>query len=302
MNNKFNLDRYDTIKEVYSFAYKSDYDILDFINTFIRSDLIEEIYLYYDSFFYNPYTIYKQIIEKYSVKKTNKNDMPFSIIAYIAYIYEASKEITNDSFKMISSYLSINNILENYEYYHIVDEEKVILENKIRYNIKQNPMRKKRGNNFLLPKDNGFYLYYGKRIYKYLFNYKYLNKLKYYFDDFPYLKKDEDCFITYKSVNDNKEIIEISNNDILSHYIFNVKDSILFLFLDKEITLDKNLKEKMFKNNKNHFSKIFILENNKIHFYMPYSSPIIFYLPINKVLINYSITDYKRRFINIDNS
>jgi hypothetical protein len=193
--------------------------------------------------------------------------------------------------------LPLMQIIDNYELYHTLSEERVIFISKLKFNSKMKYINKARSkNNLPINLDKDIYnLYIAKRLYYKLFTYNDLLDLKYrYYNGVDFLLNDNTILFA-KRIN-NKDDLEIERNKIIP-CMMEVPNNVLFMFIEDETLMDKTLLNEYYLSfiNTIRFDKILFYHKGRILFINNPNEIYEFYVTINTLDINLINKDYNNR-------
>ena len=291
--NKEQLNIYHLIKEVINYAYNDNLEMKDFILYFYCSKHLEKIINYYEVIYYNPFNVYLALLKEHDFKQNiDLKQLDINVVNYICYIYLTFHFITDESFKMIVKQLTIDDILNYYEQYHTLADERVIFKSKIKYNEKNNAIRKMRssGHQFDLS-NNKKNLYIAKEIYLKLFEYNVVKSLKYqYLNKRSFLANNEATLFVSNYVNLSDTISDID----VSYLKFNHVNNILFVFLKEHENMSKEALEELFYAQTNiPFDQILVYKNEIIQFI----NKVDGYKEFNIALTNLDIKKIEKEYL-----
>ncbi len=222
-------------------AYKDGYEIVSFINAFMKSDIRKQIdeglsfYIFRSSF---------SLVQEISplIKKTDRQKYSLEAVEWLGFFYSSWHFLTLESSKDIIRFLSPKEGLDQYYILHQLDESDVIERAKREYNLSRNAHRK-----YELEKIKKFSYIANEEYFKYLASYL-LKKLK---NDtvYEYLSFDEK--IPFYSLTDidktlgiNVDVIDEKNTNLENHFLIcnekipsglALKNSIYFAFVTSNL-------------------------------------------------------------------
>ncbi len=270
-------------KDVFLIAYDKNYDMVDFINIYMKSDIrkdMDQQYSYWH--FQNPHRIVEEIITTNKIKQVNKQIINKDIIEWLGYFYSKWHFQKGDASKKIVSFFPVKEALKDFFELHQIDEIEAIDITKCRYNIRRNAHRdnefkkyKPQNLTFYNPK---YYSYYAARIiYKLTKEQIYKNLDIKWDNEYDFVDKNREVGITAKVLNRNDKlsIFDIYTQAELEskQYPSEANKSIFFLFIQSKIYLENislllkhinELKEK-YKPIHRHFKYLYICVENKVY-------------------------------------
>ena len=292
--NKEQTDIYHLIKDIAQYAYQDNLEMKDFLLALFRSEYIERIIEYYEIIYYNPLNVYRVLIKNNSFKANDgKEKYDINVINYICYIYLVFHFRTGESLKLITKELTIDEILDYYEQYHTLADERVIFKAKINYNEKMNYIRKSRASGYKFDLSNSRKnLFIAKHLYLKLFNYPEIRLLRYEYDHgYSYLKSETTTLFVAEYSNIQETI---SNNEI-DHIKFNHSSNILVVFLKDNENVDQMQLEQIFHSQPQiPFDKILMYKDETIVFINRGDGYKLFNIFITPLDINKIEEDYSK--------
>ena len=270
MSEEERVKQYNLLKEIVLLAYNERCDIKWFLNSFLDDDIFQRILLYSDIKYFNPYKTYSIFVGNHPTLRVEKQEIDDVVACYIIFIYLKFYYRTGESIRSIKKQLPIDNIINSYDKYHTLSEERVIFLSKVMYNLKMNPIRKTRikDNPIFDYSSSRFNLFISKYIYLKLFDYPEIRSLQYrYQSGVEYLlSPDRSALMCSEYVNDYHEI-ELLSDPFLSHIKYDIPNNILFILTDNDDLLDENRLSILFNNQSDiPFDKILIYCNGKTLF------------------------------------
>lgn len=281
MDDKDKLHQYNLIKEITSLAYQDEYDMENFITYFFVSKIFKQIIDYSDITYFNPRLVYLRFVKEVDIKKGDQNP-DILVLYYVVNIYLKFYYRTSTSFSAIMSQLPYKDIIDFYELYHTLSEERVIFMSKIRYNLKMNAIRKKRSkkNVELSFNDRDYNLYIAKQLYVKLFSYPEIYSSKYVYNNKHRYLINDNLFFLYTCYLD--EIHSVLNDEELAHIKYMNTNNVLFIFPKNGEVLTKDELQSLFMAQKGvAFDKILVYQYGKILFINWSDGYKEFYVDIN---------------------
>ena len=290
---------YSFFKELFLFANENAIDVIDFAHQFLLSSLATKIVKNIDFHYYSVEGTYYSFLEENKISKKN-SDINENIISYIAFIYTKFYFRTYESFDKILSYLPIQDVRDNFEKYHILPEEEVIFNSKLRYNIIMNPMRNVRSlSNSKLDLSNSVKnLYTAKVIYEKLFFYPEIGNLKLN-NGFLYYHR---TFFTAKKIDTLEELKSFINDNELKKYMFENGGNILFAFIDNHLfTQNTEAIEDMFISQKEiPYNQMLLFDGRIVYLFNQSGDYRSLFVTISHLDIQKINKQYNRRLMNYE--
>lgn len=134
----------ETQKNIFVIAYNSGYEIVDFINKYMRSNICEKIdsdYSYWQNQSANR-IIEEFLLEEPHIKKTNNQKINIDAVEWLGFFYRRWHFITSESSKQIVRFLPPIDGIRMWYTLHQLDELTTIEMIKRYYNEKRNAYRK----------------------------------------------------------------------------------------------------------------------------------------------------------------
>lgn len=287
------------LKELFLLVDQNSKDVIDFVKQFLISSLARKIVRNIDIHYYSVEDTYYSFLQDHQISN-KKNDISENVISYFAFIYTKYYFRTFESFSKILSYLPVEDVMNNFEKYHISSEEEVIFNSKLRYNIIMNPIRNVRSlSNMKLDLTNDVKnLYVAKAIYEKLFFYPEIANLKLN-NSFLYYQHN---FFTARRINSINELSDFMNDSELKKYMFDNGNNILFAFINNSL-FNQHLEEmgEMFISQKDvSYNQMLLFDGRVVYFYNQSRNPRILYVTINNLDIQKINNSYNRRLMNYE--
>jgi hypothetical protein len=285
-------------KDIFLVAYDSNYEILSFISSYMKSNVRKEMDKPFSSWHnQNSNRIFEEVIsENKSLKKVKKQTVYKDAVEWLGFFYSKWHFLTGESSKSIIKFLKPINGLKDYYSLHQLDEMEAIEKCKRLYNLSRNNHRRnenKKSFSFKAHYDDPIYYSYlaVRMLYKLKKN-KILTELKYTGDIDNYDFIDDKYIYGIKSDvifdKDKSELIkkyEQSDKDSLK-FIRIADNSIYFCFVFSSIyDADSNDDEKLLNDIKG-LKSIFSLSKRRykyVYFYM--SGKIYELTPSNELYV-----------------
>lgn len=292
-------NQYELLKDIVRMVYQNTIDIDIFIKTFLKSDIFNKILHYSDVVFYHSKTVFVRFVSKHHIAHTEEQKYDIEIANYIFFIYLAFFHRTGENISSIVKQLPVDDIVNYYEKYHTLSEERVIFISKTRFNKKMNLIRKKRSkdNPTVDLSSSSKNLFIAKQIYSKLFDYPEIRELRYkYIDKREYLDNDT-AFLYSEFVSDIDDIVALKD-EVLDHIKYHKTNNILFLFASDESLLDKDNMLKIYNNNRKGvpFDKIILFYKNHLLFINDAYQVDEYYIPITRLDISRIEQEYQSRW------
>ncbi len=257
----------DNLTSIFLFAYVDKMDMDIFVETFFTSEECMHILLYSDIDYINVKSMYMEYLKNNpSLPKTDTIKYDFSLIKYASHIYVSFYQRTYESPKTIIQYLPFSKIVENYDLYHIISDEKVIFDAKYDYSLKLNAIRKMRlDNNVKYSVSNKVdLLYFAKRIFLKLFYYPEIEQLQYnYLDSSLSFLGDSNNLMIGSIIKNVNELVDEVNKEQYRYLKYSKSNNYLFLLTKEELDITNDYLINLFQNQQfPSFNQIFLYQEN----------------------------------------
>ena len=207
-------------KDIFLVAYDSNYEIGEFISSYMKSNVRKEIDKPFSSWHnQNPYRIYEEVrSENKSIKKVKKQVINRDAVEWLGFFYSKWHFLTGESSRSIIKFLKPISGLKDYYSLHQLDETEAIEKCKRLYNLSRNNHRRnenKRG--FSLKTHYGnptYYSYLATRMLYKLKKDKVLTELRYTgdIDNYDFIDDDDNYGIKSNVIFDNDK------SDLITKY------------------------------------------------------------------------------------
>ena len=289
-------------KEVFVIAYDSNYDILSFIDCYMKGNIRKELDKPYSSWQNQPAErIFEEVISNSNIDKVDAQIINKDAVEWLGFFYSKWHFLTGESSKTIYRFLPVIQGIKNYYTLHQLDEVEAIEICKRRYNLLRNNHRNNECNNkdiSIINYDNPiYYSFLGVRMLYKLFRSEIFNTLKYVGNNLEYDFIDEDYNLGIKGDvifnNENLTILDqykIINNEATNYYRRSNK-SIYFCFLfnaryeedndSKNILMDIDKIRSIYPPHKRKFDYLYFYILGKLYEITPSNELYTYYLPFS---------------------
>ena len=190
-------------RNIFLIAYDSNYEIVSFINSYMKSKVRKELDKPYSSWQNQPsLRIVEEILTEYDIAKIKEQTINKDAVEWLGFFYSKWHFLTGESSKTIIHFLPAETALKNFFALHQLDEIEAIEICKRRYNLSRNNHRQNEYKNaaFSIKINNNpiYYSFLGKRLLYKLTKNPIFKNLEYIGgDDFDFLDVN-DYFIAFK--------------------------------------------------------------------------------------------------------
>lgn len=291
-------------KDIFLLAFDSNYDIIEFISFYMKSDVRKEMDKSYTSWHNQPASrILEEIVASNSISKVNKQIINRDAVEWLGFFYSKWHFMTGESSKSIMRFLNPANGLKNFYALHQLDENDAIERCKRLYNLSRNNHRKsedKYNKESNQRYDNSIYYSFlsPRMLYKLTKN-QLFNELKYVGDQNDYDFVDSSYSIGIKSdviFSDNEDRIigrYKETDDTANKYSRKANTSIYFCFVfsscyevdennDKKMSSDILEIKKQFTPNKRQFNYLYFYLLGKLYEITPSNEMFVYAMPLSK--------------------
>lgn len=289
-------------KEIFLLAYDSNYDIVDFILHYMKSDVRKEMDKDYSSWHNQPSRrIFEEVIINYKIDRILAQTINRDAVEWLGFFYSKWHFITDESSKTIVRFLSPIDGLKKFFVLHQLEEKEAIEICKRHYNLSRNGHRSYENNNSGESKkrysDPKYYSFLAVRMLYKLSKDTIFNNLEYSDDEYDFVNANHEVGVKSDVIfkNDHISLIQKYNQACLAltNGYKKARKSIYFCFVFSDYyEIDDNDNEKLLLhiqeikrerlNSSNHFDYVYFYMLGKLYEITTTNELFVYSLPFSQ--------------------